>query len=329
MINIVIVGAGNLGSRHLQALSNISINARISVIDPSESSLKIAKSRIENIPYKSSITFDFEKTLENINKNIDIAVISTTADVRRRAIEDLINRTSVKKMLLEKVLFQKISDYDHIDYLFKQNNIHAWVNCTRRIWPFYKKIVTGLHQSNVKEINISGSLLGLGSNLIHFIDFISFITNTQKYSICFELLDKKIISSKRKGFIDFSGTIYGVFENGTFFSISSYEEGSIPQTIKIKSNNSIIILDEGKIEIGTGSALIAHKRNDWAWQEETFDIPFQSQLTHLVVQQIFQKNSCDLTRYSESVQLHLPMISGLIDYINQIKNTTGSVCAIT
>jgi threonine dehydrogenase-like Zn-dependent dehydrogenase len=41
--NIAVVGAGQLGSRHLQSLKGIQLDVRIVVIDPNQESLEIAK----------------------------------------------------------------------------------------------------------------------------------------------------------------------------------------------------------------------------------------------------------------------------------------------
>ena len=51
MKTIVVIGAGQLGSRHLQALSKVNFKTTIEVVDPFESSLVVAKGRFnENHP---------------------------------------------------------------------------------------------------------------------------------------------------------------------------------------------------------------------------------------------------------------------------------------
>jgi saccharopine dehydrogenase-like NADP-dependent oxidoreductase len=47
MMNIVIIGAGHLGSRHLQALAHLEEQAFVQVIDPSEDSRTIAEKRFK------------------------------------------------------------------------------------------------------------------------------------------------------------------------------------------------------------------------------------------------------------------------------------------
>jgi ornithine cyclodeaminase/alanine dehydrogenase-like protein (mu-crystallin family) len=47
MRQLVIVGAGNIGSRHLQALKLVKTPLKIHVIDPSMNALKISKERYD------------------------------------------------------------------------------------------------------------------------------------------------------------------------------------------------------------------------------------------------------------------------------------------
>jgi predicted dehydrogenase len=49
MKSIVIIGAGQLGSRHLQALRLIDEPIRIQVVDPSHESLKVAEERFNQV----------------------------------------------------------------------------------------------------------------------------------------------------------------------------------------------------------------------------------------------------------------------------------------
>ena len=48
-VKIVLVGAGNIGSRHLQALALLDRDANIQVIDTLESSLKLAEERFNSV----------------------------------------------------------------------------------------------------------------------------------------------------------------------------------------------------------------------------------------------------------------------------------------
>ena len=56
MLNIVLVGAGKLGSRHLQALSQVKIkDINIHVVDLNTSALSTAKDRFKEMPKNPNI----------------------------------------------------------------------------------------------------------------------------------------------------------------------------------------------------------------------------------------------------------------------------------
>ena len=69
MKRIFIIGSGQLGSRHLQALKNIDEELDIYVIDPSNKSLDVAKNRYESITIKDNNILSFENSIENIDKD--------------------------------------------------------------------------------------------------------------------------------------------------------------------------------------------------------------------------------------------------------------------
>lgn len=55
MYNIIIIGAGQLGSRHLQGVLKSTYALNVTVVDPSEESLNTARERAEKISIKSRL----------------------------------------------------------------------------------------------------------------------------------------------------------------------------------------------------------------------------------------------------------------------------------
>ena len=54
MKKITIVGCGNIGSRHLQAISQIKESLEINIVEPDEKSRKAALERLEEISFDAS-----------------------------------------------------------------------------------------------------------------------------------------------------------------------------------------------------------------------------------------------------------------------------------
>ena len=89
MYRIQIIGAGQLGSRHLQALSSVAEPLSIDVIDPSLDSLAIAKERFEAMPKIHTHSVNYHQEILH-DLNIDIVIVASGAKPRRKIIENLL-----------------------------------------------------------------------------------------------------------------------------------------------------------------------------------------------------------------------------------------------
>ena len=76
MLNIILIGAGELGSRHLQGLVKVNHMLNIWVIDPSSESLARAEERLEEIEYdKKRIKTFFSNSLVPLDEPIFLCII--------------------------------------------------------------------------------------------------------------------------------------------------------------------------------------------------------------------------------------------------------------
>jgi len=76
-IKIAVIGAGNIGSRHLQALANLKYEAEIYVVDPDKKALSTAKERYENIINNSSSphTINYLSSFNDLPNSLDFAIV--------------------------------------------------------------------------------------------------------------------------------------------------------------------------------------------------------------------------------------------------------------
>ena len=80
MVKIAIIGCGQIGSRHLQSLSFLEEEAIVYLIDPSVESKKISYDRFLDIAGdSSSITVELNCNIEDIDGNLDVAIVSTSS----------------------------------------------------------------------------------------------------------------------------------------------------------------------------------------------------------------------------------------------------------
>jgi len=325
MDNILIIGAGALGSRHLQGVLKVDRVLNVYCVDPSIESLKIAEERAKEISSLSRIEF-FQSLDELPYNEFEVVIIATNSHVRERIIFQLFSKNNVKHLILEKVLFQDIEAYERVSNILKTTNTKVWVNHPRRMVSYYKDLQKLITESNEKIIfNVVGGNWGLGCNGLHFIDLLTYITNDKVSSIEEDWLDNVIQSSKREGFIEFTGTIKGITEKGHVFTITSFDGEASPVTITIGSSSNRWIIEEGN----NAKVIFFSKKNSFERLENNFIIDFQSNFTTTLITSLLKDASCNLPTYDEAAATHLFFIKNLLKKYTEITNTDTKLCPIT
>lgn len=324
MITIAVIGAGQLGSRHLQALSRMSIPVQIEVVDPEPVSLKTAKARFEEMPSNQDVVrINYFSSLHELSKKIDLAIIATSSDIRADVVRKLIELCDVRYFILEKVLFQRPEEYGEIKILLGKKGIGTWVNHPRRAFPYYQKLKELLNGSHQISYQVQGGDWGLACNSLHMIDHLAFLTGEDSLEVSTERLNRLIIPSKRKGFIEFTGTLAGQIGPHPF-EFFCHNEVS-PVIITICSDNLNVIIDEAN-----GWIRMAKKVCGWKWEEEKEKIIyFQSELSDKIAGDIISSGRCDLPTYEQAMNLHLPLINSLIEYLSLLDQKKYDYCPIT
>ncbi|KJS66645.1 MAG: hypothetical protein JL50_11295 [Peptococcaceae bacterium BICA1-7] len=308
--NVYIIGAGQLGSRHLQAIKLVDEPLDIKVIDPSTEALKVAQERYlsvnsEELRHK----IEFAQKIEIMPSSIEFVIIATNSDVRKNVVQELMEYSNVRYLLLEKLLFTRKEDYYTVDRLLSNNGTKAWVNCPMRMMPFYKRIKE-LFRNRRVFYHVSGSSFGLITNAIHYIDHIAYLSDCYEYRVDTSFLEPVLVPSKRKGFQELNGTLEVSFENGSRGMLTCYSSGNAPLQVEIFSDEARCIVRESE-----GKAWVSSK--EWLWEEVDARIPYQSEMTVEIFNSIYKKGSCPLVTYQDSMKLHLPILEALKDYINK------------
>ncbi|HCE45626.1 MAG TPA: hypothetical protein DET40_18955 [Lentisphaeria bacterium] len=323
--DILLVGAGNLGSRHLQGLARLDLPSNIFVVDPFEKSLEISRNRVNEIPANGMVrNMSFCRTPEDTGlKEADLCIVASTADVRLQIIKNIFPAIHVSNFLLEKVLFQSAAEIDEASAIFTSADCKAWVNCPRRVTPQYIRIKEALRGRSVTSFSVSGGMWGLASNAIHFIDLLSFLCGKLDYSLDISELDSELHASNRPAFVDLSGKLKGVFAGGATFSLESIKGIKAPISVNIKGDGFSIVVNETE-----GNLCISGLDGTGA-NSQPFSIPRQSDMSHIIARDILIGGSCGLTSYDDSAKLHVPVLNGFLSHINSIKGSSYTKCPIT
>ena len=317
MINIALIGSGELGSRHLQSLVGIQ-NAIVTVVEPSPVSVGMARQRIMDVKSNDNLGTFFVNEIRDLPKNIDVAVIATGAGPRLPIIKNLLDHSRVRYLILEKVLFQSIGEYIDAKRIFENHDIKVWVNCPRRMFEFYASIKLSLSKDKPILMEVSGGNWGLACNSIHFIDLFSFLTGSSVVSVSTELLEKKIFPSKRPGHIEMFGILGVEFDDGHALKLCCARDNQ-PVEIKIFSGGGDYIVNEVNRCIFFNGIVADIKA----------DVKYQSDLTRLVVEEALVHGQSRLPNFNESSAQHIHLIRSLLSFYNKVVRAKTSILPIT
>lgn len=307
MSTVCVIGAGALGVRHLEGLLKTSIPLSITVVDPSTEALHRAKSSLQksDVP---AITFT-----KNIPvSEIDLAIVATTSGDRAEAIRRLLEKTPVKYLLLEKILFTNERDYADMGALLEEKKIVSWVNCPLRIMPLRRELPAKI-QGAPFALHISGgSQHGLMTNSIHYADFACTLARRTDFTVGTSLLVPKLIPAKRPGYFEIFGTLTLTFPDGSRALFTSLESPATLRRTTLESQHIRAVLREP-----TGEASVAEKTNDWKWEQHRAPIVLQSEMTGPLVEQILATGTCDLPLFQESVNIHRTILKAVRVFLDK------------
>lgn len=317
MSNILIAGVGNLGSRYLQGLTNYLEELNIYIYDISVDSLKNASNLWnQSIDRTSHPKISFEQSLDEIPKDIDLAIVSTNADVRGELVRSIADKSRVRFWVLEKVLSQSLIALNELE-TSTESAEGVWVNTSRRMMPWHKKLGKIFQSTRPMQAYVGKGLWGLACNSIHFLDLISWWTGEELVSLNTTDLDTVWNVTKRSGFYEVTGILEASFSGESKLVLESCD--------KEKGFMLLIQTDEGEWKIdeirgiasGPDGSVIPGKLEN------------QSEMTARLVQSILSMGRCNLPTLEESAQLHRIFIATMLDHWNRSQSCRDNIVPIT
>lgn len=317
MYKVAIIGAGQLGSRHLQGLKGAASPLAITVMDSSVESLKMSKERYDSISAVGEKSINYVTTMNDLPAELDIVIIATGSKPRAAIIKSLLDHSSVQFLVLEKVLFPTLSDYDDISRLLKEKKVRCWVNCPRRMFGMFKQISETINTSIPVYMTYAGDNWGLCCNAIHMIDIFMYLTGEKTFAVETKWLNSDIEESKRSGYIEMTGTLKVTTEKGNELTLISENNFTGEKNFLIENGDNLYSIFEGK----------GFKLNN---REYEYAMPYQSQLTGLLVDELLKTGGCSLSPFELSVSYHKPFIKAMLAKYNELKeNSNNKLLPIT
>ena len=270
--NILIIGIGNIGQRHLDSIINNEKIGKIYLYDKSKLILNKLRKKTKN---NNKIVI-LENILNKKKNKFFLCIVSTNSTNRYQLINKLQKKFRIKNWLVEKVFLNSIKDIS----LFKKkiNLRNMYVNLPLRISSPFKILKKKIHDS-VFECYLKGGNWNMASNSIHYIDLIKWISNTKVKDISIRKVYNKF-NSKRKGFKEFNGQIFINFNNKTMLDLVC--DNSLSKKIIFKLKKKIYSYDFRKEILFDGK------------KYKKIKCEFQSVLTNHIFNMLFKKTKLDL-----------------------------------
>ena len=240
-MNLLIIGAGRMGMRHL--VGAFKACSQITIVDPKINILqKEVKKLSTNNKYHGSIIH--YPSIDNIpiNSNFDAGIISSTANGRKDIFFKLLER-KVYNILLEKPIEQSRKKVKEIVDASLDKNLNIRSNHPFRELPLFQKFYDS---SAPFHMAVVGGAFGLACNGIHWIDLAVYLSHSkdENTKLLFSRIDKTPIKSGRgEKFVDYGGTIVLEFARGSILLMDSWADSSAPLTFTLNHNHSSFLLD--------------------------------------------------------------------------------------
>ena len=202
--------------------------------------------------------------------------------------------------------------------------IKVWVNCVRRMYPFFEELKKRTVNCSKVSLLVEGSNWGLACNTIHMLDLIAFLTDQTKFEIDVSNLIPKVYESKREGFIELGGELRAESQRGDTLVLVDKRSYKMPQKILINFDGVIFEIYEGY------GFFLEYPENHLEQQiESRFKVPLQSELTGKLAEQILYTGNSHLINLDESYLLHKPLLEAFNGHISSILNKQIEICPIT
>ncbi|NTS75357.1 Gfo/Idh/MocA family oxidoreductase [Catenovulum sp. SM1970] len=276
MLNILLVGAGQLGSRHLQSFALLKTPCHMYVIEPNDASRVRAKERWDEVNKDNHHLITFCNFDDVRSLKLDAAIIATLS-IGRLNILKMVCELSVQHILCEKTAFQSISDYEAAISTAAEKKVNVRLNYSYRLSETIKHYLT-LVKPPI-DIEIIGSNVELGCNLIHYLDLFSLFNSTKVTELEVPQLLIEDNNTRSTSLKSFYGLVEGKAENGAAFKASFSNESNLDYQIIFSSQKEIAVINESQGHFSVGN------------EKVEFNIPYASKTTAFEVLEMLKGKS--------------------------------------
>ena len=315
---VLISGYGKIGKRHLESLNKIKdIQIIIDVYD--------IKNNFLNLKFKNKIRNNIEiNFINNLpkHKKYFLVILAMNSNERFKFIKIFLAYNSCLYMLSEKIVFSSHADFSKLGKILDYSKNNFIVNCNKRVTGIYKRINSMSQNSKIKNIEVIGTDWGLACNTIHYIDLFCWLHKSNSIKIKKNCLKKKIFESKRKGYVEFYGSLEFSIQDSTLkVKCEKGEEKKL--NLKIELDDYIILLDEIK-EVVT----FKNKKNE-SYRSSKFFNNKVSNTTKDILEELISIGHVNLANFNDTRVHHHLLLKELSLFYNKYNKSEQKKMMIT
>jgi len=299
-MDIVVMGTGNIGRRHIQAIANLKSdpdnNLSLSCYDISTTAINGLSEflRNNNIVFDDLALYtDYDSILSRITSN-SIVILATTAQNRLDQVSPIYRRLP-KAVILEKPVAQSLGEFNEILRISRELKVATYVNFIARVQSIYQRIKEAVNDSKQLTMYTHMPRWGMSTVGVHQIDLFIYLSGLSNLDIESKQL-KAVYEQKRQGFQDATGHLVLRGKNALAVINNSNVE-TTPSCVQLITDTTIYSIFESEdliIEVDKKNGLVHNKVN----------IRFVSQYMHEQLLKCYRGEKLELATLQESILAH-------------------------
>ncbi|MBI4596918.1 MAG: hypothetical protein HY737_00770 [Candidatus Omnitrophica bacterium] len=311
---VLLIGCGELGSRHLQAIASLPQVTDIDVVDPRPEALALGRKRLgELAPGNPSTSIRWLSSLAEATPAGALCIVATQAEGRCELIRQVAQTLGYTNFLLEKIVAQSLRAIEELVDFLSTRRCAAWVNCQTRAYPFHQRVKQRLEASSPIMMTVTGGNLGLVTNGIHNADLFAFYTGATCIEPAGASIDPVLHRTKR-GQYDLSGTLQGRTEDGSRFTLAYAADHALSEQITIVTRSYRCVVDHIQ-----RWAVESDAASRWSWRSVPFEDQIMvSQMTQRFAADILAQRRCALPTLEESLVAHRLILGELQPHFSRL-----------
>jgi len=324
---VLVVGCGQLGSRHLQAISTLPQVTEVDVVDPRPEALELGRARLAEVADRAPTTkFQWFASVDQASHGGDLCIVATQALGRAQVVQQVVERLGYRAFLLEKIVTQSTAEYEGLLRLAAERRLSVWVNCKTRAHPSHRRVKASLEAGEPIILGIVAGNQGLANNGIHMADLFAFYDGSTRIDPAGSRVDPILHPSKRgRDVFDLSGTLLGVSPKGSHFSLSFSAHHDSPMCVTVASPRYRAVIDDMLKWFHESTA-----ESGWTWRRVPFEANLMvSAMTRLFASQILAFGRCELPTLEECYPAHRFILEELRPHFTKLLGKPVERCPVT